>query len=318
MCPTRNAQREPAWQEFAGGSKGPSVDKLSFNSWWSGPPRGQRSPLLKPLVWRCLSSLSPCWLHKAKVLCDHLQALLFCFVLSVSYSLLPFFSLFSLLPAVDFGGTWGGYDRILTFLLRSELRFGCRPALSAFSRAHSHLRHAEIPVSGARSHYAEPDDCGWKMNCSAGICLTDSASLDCTRVKEAVRRRSDWPRLKYLLVFPFRCWKTEMGWHFYRCPWPTEPLNLYLPPINLEPRVHDVLSKQSKQPQGELEKEVNMKGNNDALCLHISRVGCGVLSAASHFHDFSHMAGDSSDVPASRHTVFRLSEANTDASLSFL
>lgn len=124
--------------------------------------------------------------------------------------------------------------------------------------------------------------------------------------------------LSIYLCFLFRCWKTEMGWHFYRCPWPTEPLNLYLPPINLEPRVHDVLSKQLKQPQGELEKEVNMKGNNDALCLHISRVGCGVLSAASHFHDFSHMAGDSSDVPASRHTVFRLSEANTDASLSFL
>lgn len=109
MCPTRNAQREPAWQGFAGGSKGPSVDKLSFNSWWSGPPRGQWSPLLKPLVRRRLSSLSPCWLHKAKVLCDHLQALLFCFVLSVSYSLLPFFPpLFSLLPAVDFGGDLGG------------------------------------------------------------------------------------------------------------------------------------------------------------------------------------------------------------------
>ena len=109
-----------------------------------------------------------------------------------------------------------------------------------------------------------------------------------------------------------------MGWHFYRCPWPTEPLNLCVPPINLEPRVHDVLSKQLKQPQGELEKEVNMKGNNDALCLRISRAECGILSPASHFRDFSHMAGDSSDVPGSRHTVFRLSEANTDASLSFL
>lgn len=68
------------WQRFAGGLKGPAVDKQSVNSLWSGPPRGQWSPSLKPLVWHCVSSLSPCWLHKAKVLCDCLQAPLFCFV----------------------------------------------------------------------------------------------------------------------------------------------------------------------------------------------------------------------------------------------
>lgn len=193
-----------AWQGFAGGLKGPAVDKQSFNSWWSGPPRGQWSPLLKPLVRHCLSSLSPCWLHKAKVLCDRLQALLFCFVLSVSFSnslLLFFFSFHG--TAEDFGGTWGGFDRILTSLLHSALRFGWRPALSAFSRAHSHLRHGQIPVSGARLHFAEPDDCGWEMNYSAGICLTDQASCDCTRVKEAVPKRSVWPCLNYLVVFPF-------------------------------------------------------------------------------------------------------------------
>ena len=142
MCPTRNAQREPAWQGFAGGSKGPSVDKLSFNSWWSGPPRGQWSPLLKPLVRRRLSSLSPCWLHKAKVLCDHLQALLFCFVLSVSYSLLPFFSpLFSLLPAVDFGGDLGG-DMIVSWLFCCAVSWGLAVVQLCL------LFPGHIPISG--------------------------------------------------------------------------------------------------------------------------------------------------------------------------
>lgn len=175
-----------AWQGFAGGLKGPAVDKQSFNSWWSGPPRGPWSPLLKPLVRHCLSSLSPCWLYKAKVLCDGLQAALFCFVclfLLLTWAL--FFSFRG--TAEDFGGTWGGYDRILTSLLHSALRFGWRPALSDFSRAQSHLRHAQIPVSRARLHFAEPDDCGWMMNDFAGICLTDRACCDCTRVKETVR-----------------------------------------------------------------------------------------------------------------------------------
>lgn len=168
------------WQGFAGGLKGPAVDKQSVNSRWSGPPRGQWSPSLKPLVWHCVSSLSPCWLHKAKVLCDCLQAPLFCFV---CLFFPPSF------PAVDFwGGTWGGYDGILTSLLHSALRFGWLPGLSAFSRAHSHLWHAQTPVSGARLHFAEPDDCGWKTNYSAGICLTDRASCDCTHVKETIRK----------------------------------------------------------------------------------------------------------------------------------
>lgn len=148
IYPTRNAQRELCFW-ICRRLEEACVDKQSFNSWWSGPSRGQWSPLLKPLVRHCLSS---CWLHKAKVLCDRLQTLLFCFVLSV-------FLLFTLAfffhgAAEDFGGTWGGYDRILTSLLHSALRFGWHPALSAFSRAHSHLRHAQIPVSGARVHFA--------------------------------------------------------------------------------------------------------------------------------------------------------------------
>lgn len=63
------------------GLQGAAVDKQSLNSWWSGPLRGQWSSLLKPLVRRRLFSHSPCWLHKAKVLYDCLQARLFCFVL---------------------------------------------------------------------------------------------------------------------------------------------------------------------------------------------------------------------------------------------
>lgn len=153
IYPTRNAQREPCLARVCRGLEGACVDKQSFNSWWSGPSRGQWSPLLKPLVRHCLSSLTPCWLHKAKVLCDRLQTLLFCFVLSV-FLLLTLASFFFHGAAEDFGGTWGGYDRILTSLLHSALRFGWHPALSAFSRAHSHLRHAQIPVSGARVHFA--------------------------------------------------------------------------------------------------------------------------------------------------------------------
>lgn len=82
----------------------------------------------------------------------------------------------------------GRCDRILTFPSHCALRFGRRPALSALSRARSHLQ--QIPVSRARMHFAKPDDCGWKMNYSAGLCLTDGASCDCTRVKEAVQRSS--------------------------------------------------------------------------------------------------------------------------------
>lgn len=82
------------WQEFAGGLKRPAVDKQSFNSWWSGPPRAEWSLLLKPLVQH---RLSPCWLLMAEVLSDHLQTLLgfFCVVLSLilflSVALFSFF-----------------------------------------------------------------------------------------------------------------------------------------------------------------------------------------------------------------------------------
>lgn len=113
-----------AWQGFAGGLKGPAVDKQSFNSWWSGPLRGQWSSLLKPLVWHCLSSHSPCWLHKAKVLCDCLQARLFCFVLSVSFSyslLLFFFFLYMELQKILVKLE---KDMVLSWLLSCTVRWG--------------------------------------------------------------------------------------------------------------------------------------------------------------------------------------------------
>lgn len=217
-----------SWQGFAGGLQGPAVDKQSFNSWWSGPLRGQRSPLLKPLVWHCLSTRSPCWLHKAEVLCDRLQALLLCFVLSVLLLLTHAFFFFFLYfhgTADFFGGNLRGIWSYPDFsLLHSALRFGWRPALSAFSRAHSHPRHAQIPVSRARLHFAEPDDCGWKMNYSAGFCLTDRASCDCTRVKEAVRKRSVWPCLNYLAVFPFVVGRLSQDGKSCQCPWATQTM----------------------------------------------------------------------------------------------
>lgn len=204
------------WQEFAGGLKRPAVDKQSFNSWWSGPPRAEWSLLLKPLVQH---RLSPCWLLMAEVLSDHLQTLLGFFVLFCLsfYSLVLLFFLFFMGLQKILGGTWGGYDRILTFPLHCALRFGWHPALSAFSRARSHLQ--QIPVSRARMHFAELDDCGWKMNYSAGLCLTDGASCDCTRVKEAIQKSSIWPCLNYLVVFPFVVRRLN---HFYQYPWPTE------------------------------------------------------------------------------------------------
>lgn len=246
---------------------------------------------------------------------------LFCFILSVSfsYSLLLFFFFF---PWDCKRFFWGGYDRILTSLLHSALRFGWRPALSAFSRAHSHLRHAQIPVSGARLHFAEPDGCGWKMNYSAGICLTDQASCDCTRVKEAVRKRSFWPCPNYLVVFPFVVKRQSQEGTFTSVHGPQGPWVLKLH-INLEPRVSDVLSKQLKQPQGEVEKEVKMKWHNGGLCLHISGGAgnelCWMLRVITQVppHSFSYIAGHSSDVRGSYHTVFRLSKANPDTGLGF-
>jgi len=54
-----------------------------------------------------------------------------------------------------------------------------------------------IPISGTlkflspeRMHFAGSDDCGWKMNYSAGVCLTDGAGCNCTRVKITVLLRS--------------------------------------------------------------------------------------------------------------------------------
>ena len=85
-----------------GAWRGPAVDKHSFNSWWSGPLRGQWSPLWKPLVQQCLS---PWCLHKAKVLCDCLQALLFCFVcLLLLLTLTAFFPFCFHGTAGDLGG----------------------------------------------------------------------------------------------------------------------------------------------------------------------------------------------------------------------
>lgn len=169
ICPSRDAQRNLFWQVFAGGLKGPTVDKQSFNSYWSGPPRGQWSPLLKPLVWHCVSSLYPCWLHKAKVLCDCLQVLLFCFVcLTLGFFLPmglqePYF-----LGGRDLRGIWSYPDFSLS---------QCVEVWRTSSFVCSFPGTFPSPVSGAHLHFAEPHDCGWKMNYSAGICLTDRASL---------------------------------------------------------------------------------------------------------------------------------------------
>lgn len=57
------------------------------------------------------------------------------------------------------------------------------------------LSPGHIPISGTlkflspeREHFAGLVDCGWKMNCAAGVCLTDLASPIWTRVKEAVEK----------------------------------------------------------------------------------------------------------------------------------
>lgn len=104
--PTRNAQRDPLLARVCRGLEGVCCRQQPVNSWWSGPLRGQQSPSLKPLVWRWVSSLAPCWLHKAKVLCDCLQALLFCFVC------LPLVFFYSLWDCRGFWGwTWVGIWR---------------------------------------------------------------------------------------------------------------------------------------------------------------------------------------------------------------
>lgn len=199
--PPERLRGKLAWQRFAGGLKGPAADKQSFNSWWSGPLRGQRSSLLKPLVRHCLSSHSPCWLREAKVLCDCLQARLLCFLLSamLSYSLLPVFFSFSVNLQKILVKPEG--DMIPSWLLSCTVHWGLADVQLCllFSRAHSHLRRAQIPVSGARVHFAEPDHCGWKMDYSEGICLTRWASCDCTHVKETIRMKSVWPCLNYLV-----------------------------------------------------------------------------------------------------------------------
>lgn len=131
-----------AWQGFAGGLKGPAVDKQSFNSWWSGPLRGQWSSLLKPLVRHRLFSHSPCWLHKAKVLCDCLQALLFCFVLfclscSLTHSCSFFLSMELQKILVKPEG-----DMILSWLLSCAVHWGLADVQLCL------LFPGHIPISG--------------------------------------------------------------------------------------------------------------------------------------------------------------------------
>lgn len=188
------------------GWRGPAVDKQSFNSWWSGLQRGERSPLLKPLVQHCLSTLPPCWLHEAKVLCDRLQTLLFCFVLSASFfNVLLFFPPSSGLQ--EFRGRLKGGWVLTSWLLLCTVRWGLADVqlclLFSFPWHFPQLRLAQIPISWARTLSAVPDDCGWKMNYPAGICLTDRASCDCTHVEEAAQKRSVWPCRNYLVAFPF-------------------------------------------------------------------------------------------------------------------
>lgn len=83
--------------------------------------------------------------------------------------------------------------------------------------------------------------------------------------------RALWPCLNYLVVFPFVVKRQSQDGFSTSVLDPQNPRVLKLP-INLEPRVYDVTSKQLEQPQAEVEGEAKMKENNDDLCLHISGV----------------------------------------------
>lgn len=80
-----------------------------------------------------------------------------------------------------FWGGGGDYDHILTSLFHSALRFGWRPALSALSRAHSHLLSPErtctlLSLMAAVGRWMTLQAFVWQIE---PVC-------DCTHVKEAV------------------------------------------------------------------------------------------------------------------------------------
>ena len=148
------------------GFGGPTVDKLSFNSCWSAPLRGRWSSLLKPLVRHCLSTTR--WLHKNEVLCDRLQALLFCLV----FSLRGFFSGWR-----RFGSSG---DRTVFWLLPSTVCWG----LAAFQLCLAFP--VFIPSPGTvqfPSLEHTPPAAVRKIDRGGGFCLTNQASRDCVCVK---------------------------------------------------------------------------------------------------------------------------------------
>lgn len=139
------------------GFGGPTVDKLSFNSCWSAPLRGRWSSLLKPLVRHCLSTTR--WLHKNEVLCDRLQALLFCLVFS---------------PWIFSGwrrfGSSG--DRTLSWLLSGTVRWG----LAVFQLCLAfpeHIPHRSTVKFSSPEHTLPT--AVRKIDCCGGFCLTNQA-----------------------------------------------------------------------------------------------------------------------------------------------
>lgn len=206
LCPPECTERSPfpptlVCQVFSGGLKRPAVDKQSVNSWRSGPPRGQRSPSLKPLVWRCVSPLGPRCLHKAKVLRDCLQTPLLCFVwLSCS-------RFFSFAGFVEAGGL-GGYITV-SWLLSCTVRWG----LARFQLCLLFPGH--IPISGTLKAPSPEhtctgrDDCGQEDELLRRHLFDRSSRFAIAHMLKKPYGRASWPCPDYLLVLPFVVKSTE-------------------------------------------------------------------------------------------------------------
>lgn len=162
-----------------------------------------------------------------------------------------------------FGGKGLEGDMIISWLLSFTVRWG----LADFQLCLLFPGH--IPISCLRSALAL---CwaSWLRLEDELLCrhLFDrSSQFAIVHMLKKPYGRALWPSFNYLVV-SFCCEKNQDGisTNFLD---PKNQIHLNLP-LNLEPKVTDVTSKHSKQPQGEV--EAKMKRNDDGLCLHVSGV----------------------------------------------